>query len=82
MNSATFRFLTMIAVLSLLSIGLLQGQTAVTGGIEGNVTDSSGAAIVGATVVRLLRSGYLAGYAQANRDIGLALGLYESDLHA
>src|SRR5713101_1030299 len=50
MNSATFRFLTMIAVLSLLSIALLQGQTAVTGGIEGNVTDPSGAAVAGATV--------------------------------
>src|SRR6202166_3666691 len=50
MNSATFRSLMLTAVLSLLSIGLLQGQTAVTGGIEGNVTDSSGAAIVGATV--------------------------------
>src|SRR6266849_10861373 len=50
MNSATFRFLTLIAVLSLLSIGLLHGQTAVTGGIGGNVTDDSGAAIVGATV--------------------------------
>ena len=48
MNSATFRFLTMTAVFSLLSIGLLQGQTAVTGGIEGNVIDSSGAAIAGA----------------------------------
>ena len=50
MNSATLRFLTMIAVLSLLSIGLLHGQTAVTGGIGGNVTDDSGAAIAGATV--------------------------------
>ena len=50
MKCATFRFLTVIAIFSLLSAGLLQGQTAVTGGIEGNVIDSSGAAIVGATV--------------------------------
>ena len=50
MNSAAYRFLTLIAVLSLLSIGTLQAQTAVTGGIEGNVTDPSGAAVAGATV--------------------------------
>ena len=50
MNSATYRFLTLIAVLSLVSIGLLHAQTAVTGGIEGNVTDASGASISGATV--------------------------------
>jgi len=50
MNSATYRFLTLIAVLSLAGIGVLHGQTAVTGGIEGNVTDASGAAISGATV--------------------------------
>jgi outer membrane receptor protein involved in Fe transport len=50
MNSALYRFLTLIAVLSLVSIGMLHGQTAVTGGIEGNVTDSSGAAVAGATV--------------------------------
>src|SRR5258707_13093164 len=50
MNSAAYRFLTLIAVLSLLSIGTLQAQTAVTGGIEGNVTDPSGATIAGATV--------------------------------
>ena len=50
MNSTTYRFLTLIAVLSLMSIGVLHGQTAVTGGIEGNVTDSSGAAVAGATV--------------------------------
>ena len=50
MNSAAYRFLTLIAVLSLVSSGVLHGQTAVTGGIEGNVTDSSGAAIAGATV--------------------------------
>jgi outer membrane receptor protein involved in Fe transport len=50
MNSAKFRFLTLIAVLSLVSIDMLHGQTAVTGGIEGNVTDASGAAISGATV--------------------------------
>src|ERR1700687_5858787 len=50
MNSAAYRFLTLIAVLSLVSIGLLHGQPAVTGGIEGNVTDPSGAAVAGATV--------------------------------
>src|ERR1700687_5257107 len=50
MNSAAYRFLTLIAVLSLVGIGVLHGQTAVTGGIEGNVTDPSGAAISGATV--------------------------------
>jgi len=50
MNSATFRFLTLMAVLSLVSIDMLHGQTAVTGGIEGNVTDASSAAISGATV--------------------------------
>lgn len=50
MNSTIFRFLTVVAVLSLLSIGMLYGQTAVTGGIEGNVTDTSGAAVSGATV--------------------------------
>src|SRR3984957_4541178 len=50
MNSAIYRFLTLIAVLSLVSTGMLHGQSAVTGGIEGTVTDSSGAAIAGATV--------------------------------
>src|SRR5713101_1517119 len=50
MNSAAYRFLTLIAVLSLVGIGVLHGQTAVTGGIEGNVTDPSGAAVAGATV--------------------------------
>jgi outer membrane receptor protein involved in Fe transport len=50
MNSVLYRFLTLLAVLSLLSIGTLQAQTAVTGGIEGNVTDTSGAAVSGATV--------------------------------
>jgi outer membrane receptor protein involved in Fe transport len=50
MNSATYRFLTLIAVLSLVSIGMLHGQTAVTGGIEGSVTDPSGAAISGAMI--------------------------------
>jgi outer membrane receptor protein involved in Fe transport len=50
MNSAIYRFLTLIAVLSLVSIGILHAQTAVTGGIEGNVTDTSGAAVSGATV--------------------------------
>ncbi len=50
MNSTLKRFLMLIAVFSLVSTGMLHGQTAVTGGIEGNVIDSSGAAIVGATV--------------------------------
>jgi outer membrane receptor protein involved in Fe transport len=50
MNSAATRFLMFITVLSFLGIGMLHGQTAVTGGIEGNVTDSSGAAISDATV--------------------------------
>jgi outer membrane receptor protein involved in Fe transport len=51
MNSTASRFfLTLIAVLSLFSIGTLYGQTAVTGAIEGNVTDASGAVISGATV--------------------------------
>jgi outer membrane receptor protein involved in Fe transport len=50
MNSAASRCLTLIAVLTLGSIGMLHGQTAVTGGIEGNVTDPSSAAISGATV--------------------------------
>ncbi|MGA9472537.1 MAG: TonB-dependent receptor [Terriglobales bacterium] len=50
MNSTLFRFLTVIAILSLLSTVMLFGQTAVTGGIEGNVTDTSGAAVSGATV--------------------------------
>ena len=50
MNSALYRFLTLIAILTLLSMGVLHGQTAVTGGIEGNVADASGAAISGASV--------------------------------
>jgi outer membrane receptor protein involved in Fe transport len=50
MNSTIFRFLTVLTVLSLVSIGLLHGQTAVSGGIEGNVTDASGAAVSGAEI--------------------------------
>src|ERR1700722_14084127 len=50
MNSTIFRFLTVVAILSLVSIGMLHAQTAVTGGIEGNVTDTSGAAVSGAAV--------------------------------
>jgi outer membrane receptor protein involved in Fe transport len=50
MNSFAHRFLTLIAVISLLTVGMLHGQTAVTGGIEGNVTDTSGAAIAEADV--------------------------------
>jgi outer membrane receptor protein involved in Fe transport len=50
MNSTACRFLTLIAVLSLVAVGILHGQTAVTGGIEGNVTDTSGASVSGATV--------------------------------
>src|SRR6266404_8098206 len=44
--------------------------------------DNAGSASGKTLEVRFLRSGYLAGYAQANPDLGLALGLYESDLHA
>ena len=50
MNSTLCRFLTLIAVLSLAGLGTLHGQTAVTGSIEGNVTDVSGAVVSGATV--------------------------------
>src|SRR5260221_12535580 len=50
MNSAAYRFLTLIAVLSLVGIGVLHGQTAVTGGIRGEVTGASGAAVSDATV--------------------------------
>ncbi len=50
MNSAAYRFLTLIVVLSLACIGTMHGQTAVTGGIEGNVTDTTGAAISAADV--------------------------------
>ncbi len=50
MNSAAYRLLTLIAVLSLVGIGMLHGQTQVTGGIEGTVTDSSGVALSDATV--------------------------------
>ncbi|MGO9542634.1 MAG: carboxypeptidase-like regulatory domain-containing protein, partial [Terriglobales bacterium] len=51
MNSAAYRFLTLIAVLSLASVGVLHAQTAVTGAIGGSVTDPSGAGIAGATAV-------------------------------
>ena len=50
MNSAPYRFLTLIAILTLAGSGALFAQTAVTGGIEGNVTDPSGAAVSGAAV--------------------------------
>ncbi len=50
MNSAVYRFLTLIAVLSLVSIGTLHGQTAVTGAITGYVSDTSAAAVSDATV--------------------------------
>lgn len=50
MNSVAHRFLTLIVVISLLGVGISYGQTAVSGGIEGNVADSSGAVISGATV--------------------------------
>jgi outer membrane receptor protein involved in Fe transport len=50
MSSAAGRFLMLLAVLSLLSIGVLHAQTAVTGGIEGNVTDPSSASVPGAEV--------------------------------
>jgi outer membrane receptor protein involved in Fe transport len=50
MNFPAYRLLLFVVVLSLLGVGMLNGQTAVTGGIEGNVTDPSGAAVSGATV--------------------------------
>lgn len=50
MNSAAYRFLTLIAVLSLLTVGALHGQTAVTGAISGYVSDASAAAISEAAV--------------------------------
>jgi outer membrane receptor protein involved in Fe transport len=50
MNSALYRFLTLIAVLSLVATGMLYGQTAVTGAISGSVSDASAAAISDATV--------------------------------
>ena len=50
MNSAAFRFLTIIAVLSLVTTLALHGQTAVTGAITGSVGDASGAVIAKATV--------------------------------
>src|SRR5258708_22058544 len=49
MNTA-YSFLALIEVHSLVGIGVSHGQTAVTGGIEGNVTDPTGAAVAGATV--------------------------------
>jgi outer membrane receptor protein involved in Fe transport len=51
MNSAPYRFFRFLTIFLLATFGLLlHGQTAVTGGIEGNVTDPSGAAISGAEV--------------------------------
>jgi outer membrane receptor protein involved in Fe transport len=50
MNSAAYRFLTLIAVLSMVGSGMLHGQTQVSGGIAGNVTDSSGAVVADAAV--------------------------------
>ena len=50
MNSAKYRFITLVAILSLLNIGKVYCQTAVTGGIEGNVTDPSSASVPGAEV--------------------------------
>src|ERR1700685_2187299 len=50
MNPAANRFLATIAILLLVSVGILHGQTAVTGGIEGTVSDPSGAVVAGATV--------------------------------
>ena len=49
MNSAKYRFLMLIAVLSLASAATLSGQTAVTGGITGEVTDTLGAAVIDAS---------------------------------
>jgi outer membrane receptor protein involved in Fe transport len=51
MNSAPNRFLRFLIIFLIATSGLLlHGQTAVTGGIEGNATDPSGAAISGAEV--------------------------------
>src|ERR1700733_10891598 len=55
MNSAAYRFLNLIAALTLaaltlLSIRTLQAQTAVTGAISGFVSDASGASMAGASV--------------------------------
>ena len=54
MNSTPRRFFRFFTIFLLATFGLLlHGQTAVTGGIEGNVTDSSGAAISGAEVAAI-----------------------------
>ncbi len=50
MNSSKLGRFALIAVLSLASVGLLYGQTAVTGAITGYVSDPSGAAIPDAAV--------------------------------
>jgi outer membrane receptor protein involved in Fe transport len=71
MNSAAYRFLTLIAVLSLVSIGTLHGQTAVTGGITGYVSDTSGAAVSGATVVATNTATAVSDQTATNKD-----GLY------
>jgi outer membrane receptor protein involved in Fe transport len=49
MNSPT-RFFALITMLALVSIGVMQAQTAVTGGITGYVSDTSSAAVAGASV--------------------------------
>ena len=50
MSSAAYRFLTLISVFLLVSVGTLLGQTAVTGGLTGDVVDASGAIVSAATV--------------------------------
>ena len=50
MNSPVYRFVVLIAVLSLVCIGTLHAQTAVTGAITGYVKDPSGAVLTEATV--------------------------------
>jgi len=50
MNSAAKRFLFLILFFSLISIGVMNGQTAVTGAITGYVNDASAAVVADATV--------------------------------
>ncbi len=51
MIASVYRFIVLTAVLSLVSIGALHAQTAVTGAIAGYVTDPTNAAVTTAAVV-------------------------------